>query len=120
MKIILLSMIFFSVLFIRSSFAQDTLPRITVKNYSGKIVVSWRNNYGATIKYSIKFVDENDSPIFEINKITEPYLILDKVNFIHAGWFYYNLYESGMLLEKYKFFIPKDGKASSLNSEHGK
>jgi len=71
-------------------------------------------------KYSIRFFDENDNPVFEINKINEPYLILDKVNFKHAGWFQYHLYESGILLEKYKIFIPRDNKSAPLNREQGK
>ena len=29
--------------------AQDTLPRITVKNISGQIIVSWVNNYKAPV-----------------------------------------------------------------------
>jgi hypothetical protein len=29
--------------------AQDTLPSITVKNYSGQVVVSWVNNYKAPV-----------------------------------------------------------------------
>ena len=30
-------------------FAQDTLPKISVKNISNKIIVSWKNTYGANI-----------------------------------------------------------------------
>lgn len=63
-----------------------------------------------TRKLSIQFFDENENPLFEIKKITESYLILEKVNFIHAGWFKYHLYDDGVLLEKHKFFIPKDSK----------
>ncbi len=62
------------------------------------------------LKYSIKFFDENDKPVFEINKITEPYLIIEKVNFMHSGWFYFKLYESGVIKEKNQFYIPKEGK----------
>jgi hypothetical protein len=221
--------IFFIVLFAVSCFAQDTLPNIAVKNYNGKIVISWKNSYGVHIstiniqrssdslrnfttiatvlnplnkdngivdgkapsphmfyrvfiafeggtyifskshrpvidtfktsiavpdfspppvippkevkvtpaityiygkyiytgkdnnviislpnvaihKYSIKFFDLKDNPLFEISKIPEPYLILDKVNFIHAGWFKYQLFDDGVLLEKYKIFIPKDAR----------
>jgi hypothetical protein len=62
----------------------------------------------ATRKFSIKFFDENDKPVFEINKITEPYLILEKVNFLHAGWFKYHLFDNDILLEKFKFFIARE------------
>ncbi len=61
------------------------------------------------VKFSLRFFDDKDRPVFEIKKITEPYLIVEKVNFRHTGWFYYHLYDDGILLEKYKFFIGKDG-----------
>ena len=64
-------------------------------------------------KFSIQFFDENDNPVFELHKIKEPYLILEKVNFLHAGWFKYNLFNNEVLLEKFKFYIPKDGKISN-------
>ena len=63
-----------------------------------------------TKKYTLKFFDENDIPLFELNKITESYLILEKVNFIHAGWFHFEVYENGKLIEKNKFQIAKEGK----------
>jgi len=59
--------------------------------------------------FSLKFFDEKNNPVFEIKKITESYLIVEKVNFLHTGWFYYHLYNDEVLLEKYKFYIGKDG-----------
>lgn len=67
-------------------------------------------------KFSIKFFDENDNTIFNLNSIKEPYLIVDKVNFLHAGWFRYQLFDNDILLEKFKFYIPKDGR-SGLNGK---
>lgn len=61
------------------------------------------------VKFSLRFFDDKNRPVFEIKKITEPYLIVEKVNFRHTGWFYYQLYDDSILLEKYKFFIAKDG-----------
>jgi hypothetical protein len=227
---IFFSIIFFITAFTIQSFAQDTLPNISVKNYNGKIVISWKNSYGARItnlniqrsgdslknfttiatvlnpmnkengvvdskapiptmfyrvfvafeggsyvfskshrpvidtfkasvvvpvpsleppkevskviksavpppyiygrfiytgkdnnviinlpdatkhKYSVKFFDDKDKPLFDIKTIPEPYLILDKVNFMHSGWFNYQLLDSGNLKEKYRLFIPKDGR----------
>jgi hypothetical protein len=215
---------FFVILIIAKSFAQDTLPRINVKNISNRIVISWKVTYGAKIntiniqrsadslrnfttigsvldpmnrengfvdnkapnpnmfyrvfvafeggsyiftqsyrpvkdtavalppgmqmtelpkvippppagfvpskfiytgkenniiielhdagssKYSIKFFDEKNYLVFEIHKVTEPYLIIEKVNFLHAGWFYFMLYDNGILKEKNQFYIPKEGK----------
>jgi hypothetical protein len=214
----LLTTIFFVTLFASKSFAQDTLPYISVKNFSGKIIVSWKNTYGANIstiniqrsydslrnfttigtvlepmnrengfvdsrpngdkafyrvfisfeggryiftksyrpvkdtisnipvkidlynnteipkgfipsryiytgkndnvvislpdaeskKYSIKFFDESEKLVFELKQITEPYLIIEKVNFMRSGWYYFQLYNNGVLEEKHKFFIPKE------------
>ena len=61
-------------------------------------------------KFSLHFFDDRDKKVLEITKIPETYLIVEKVNFLHSGWFYYNLYNDGILLEKYKFYISKDGR----------
>lgn len=58
--------------------------------------------------YSVKFFDEKLNPLFDIPKIKESPLILDKVNFLRSGWYRFELYEDGKLKEKNKFFIPKD------------
>ncbi|HTB51439.1 MAG TPA: hypothetical protein VK718_01600 [Ferruginibacter sp.] len=72
----------------------------------------------ATKKYSIKFYGEKDSAVlFEINKITEPYLILEKVNFKHSGWFRYHLYCNGLLVEKYKIYVAIDDKTIPMAKE---
>ena len=70
-------------------------------------------------KYSIKFFESDGTPLFEIKKITEPYLMLDKVNFMHAGLFNFEVYEDGLLVEKHKFFIPKDGRPMPVLDENG-
>jgi hypothetical protein len=59
-------------------------------------------------KYSVKFYEADSSLLFEIKKVSEPILMLDKSNFIHAGWFRFELYEDGHLKEKQKLYIPKD------------
>lgn len=58
--------------------------------------------------YSIKFFDDNSKLLFELSAIKAPSLILDKSNFLHAGWFKFELYEDGQLKEKNKLFIPKE------------
>ncbi len=62
----------------------------------------------AAKKYSIKFFEQDSSPLFEVKLIRDSLLILDKTNFIHSGWFKFELYEDGQLKEKQKLFIPKD------------
>lgn len=59
-------------------------------------------------KYAVKFFDEEQKPLFEIREVKESAVVLDKANFLRAGWFRFELYEDGKLMEKHKFFIPKD------------
>lgn len=59
-------------------------------------------------KYRIKFFEENGSTLFEINNVKESPLIIDKSNFVHAGWFLFELYEDNTLKEKNKLYLPKD------------
>jgi hypothetical protein len=62
----------------------------------------------ASKKYTIKFFDENNTPVIEIKQVKDSMLILDKANFIHSGWFKFELMDDGILKEKHKLFIPKD------------
>ena len=64
-------------------------------------------------KYTVKFYNENDVFLFELTKLKEEYLIVEKVNFIHAGWFHFEIFENGKSVEKNKFFIGKDNKTNS-------
>ena len=73
-----------------------------------------------TLKYSLKFFDDKNLQIFEIKKVSEPYLLIEKVNFLHTGWFYYELFEDGLFLEKYKFYIGKEGKLGAPQTPKGK
>ncbi|MFT3911276.1 MAG: hypothetical protein QM737_17780 [Ferruginibacter sp.] len=67
-----------------------------------------------TKKYSAKFFNESDSLLFELTKLNDEYLILEKVNFVHAGWFHFEIYESGKLIEKNKFqILSKEQKAGN-------
>jgi hypothetical protein len=58
--------------------------------------------------YALRFFDDNNKLLFELSAIRAPSLILDKTNFLHAGWFRFELYEDGQLKEKNKLFIPKE------------
>ena len=67
-----------------------SLPNVTVK------------------KYNVKFFEDDSTPIFEVKEVKESPLILDKTNFMHSGWFRFELYENGQLKEKHRLYIPKD------------
>lgn len=79
--------------------------------YTGKdnnIIISLPD--AARKKYSIKFYDDTGNFLFELKKIAENYLMLDKVNFRHSGLFSFELFANRIIIERHKFFIPKDGK----------
>jgi hypothetical protein len=59
-------------------------------------------------KYHIKFFEEDNSLLFELKNIKETGLTLDKANFIHAGWFRFELYNEDKLIEKNKFYLSKE------------
>jgi hypothetical protein len=58
--------------------------------------------------YHIKFYEDDDSFLFELKNIKEPALTLDKTNFMHAGWFKFELYNDDQLVEKNKFYLAKE------------
>jgi hypothetical protein len=71
-------------------------------------------------RYSIRFFDEKQLPLFSIDRISETLLIIEKVNFLRSGWYYFELFEEGKLLEKNKLYIPKEGKYGIPPGEYNK
>jgi len=61
-----------------------------------------------TKKYKLIFFDTNGKKLFAINHITDADLVIDKVNFQHAGWFNFELYEDDKLKERNKILLQKD------------
>lgn len=103
------------------------VPTSPIITYPSRRIYTGRDNNiiinlpdAASKKYQVKFFDENDAPLFEVNKLPENYLIIEKVNFIRSGWYYFELYENGKIIEKNKFFVPKDGKQVPGKLEQGK
>ncbi|WP_295118199.1 hypothetical protein [uncultured Chitinophaga sp.] len=62
-------------------------------------------------KYSVKFFEANGAPLFEIDQVMEPFLIIEKAIFLHAGWFNFEIHEEGKVLEKWNFYIPLNYKS---------
>ncbi|MEO8762690.1 MAG: hypothetical protein ABI416_00290 [Ginsengibacter sp.] len=104
------------------------VPQVPVKTWfvpSKRVYTGKDNNViidlpdADTKKYSIKFYEESGSLIFELKKVTESWLTLDKVNFSHAGLFNFEIYSDDVLVEKHKLYIPKDGKPFPVLDESG-
>ena len=52
--------------------------------------------------------------IFELKNLRENYLIIEKVYFGKSGWYTFEIYDRGKLIEKNKVFIPQDKKKQSV------
>lgn len=88
--------------------------------YTGKdnnVIISLPN--AKTRKYSIRFYEENGTFLFEIPRVPETYLTMDKVNFSHSGLFNFELFDNGVIIERHKFYIPQDGKPMPLLDVNG-
>lgn len=57
-------------------------------------------------KYTVKFYEPNGVFLFDIPEVKGPFLILEKAIFLHAGWFNFEIFENGKVLEKWNLFIP--------------
>ena len=61
-----------------------------------------------TKKYNVTFFEQDNTQVMDVKDIRDPLLIIDKTNFGHAGWFRFELYEDGKLVEKNKLLIPRE------------
>lgn len=58
--------------------------------------------------YRIRFYEANKQLLFELKQLPAPGFLLDKINFMHSGWFFFELFEDSRLIEKHKFYLDKD------------
>ena len=60
-------------------------------------------------KYALHVYEaDGKTQLFFLKRITEPELTINKANFMHAGWFVFELYEDDKLRERNKFYIQKE------------
>jgi hypothetical protein len=59
-------------------------------------------------QYSIRFMNEEGQTLFNIPKIETSQLLLDKVNFLKSGWYFFELMENSKVIERNKFLITRD------------
>lgn len=62
-------------------------------------------NRSRLARYRIKFFEPDGSFLFELKNLPSPYFQLDKTNFLHSGWFHFELYEDNRLLERHKLYL---------------
>lgn len=75
-------------------------------NKSNTLTINIKDS--AYLSYQIKFYNDNNKLLFELSKIKSKCFFIDKLNFPHAGWYYFEIYKNGELIEKSKFNILKD------------
>lgn len=88
--------------------------------YTGKdnnVIISLPD--AARKKYSIRFYRADGSFLFEVSKINESFLTLDKANFLRSGLFIFELYDNHIIIERHKFYIPRDGQPMPAMDEQG-
>jgi len=86
---------------------ETAFPSIHIyTNKQNIVVINIQNT--ALKKYVVKFFDEKEKQVFEIKRVPDDYLFIEKSNFVHPGWFYFELYEDGVLIEKNKVLLAKD------------
>lgn len=99
-----------------TAFINIIKDKIPISTVSKRIYLAKNNNIAidipdaSTKKYSIKFFDETGKLIVDLKKITEDYLFIEKVNFIHSGLFKFEIYCEDKLIEKNTILITKDPK----------
>ena len=58
--------------------------------------------------YKVIFYTMDNKKLFTINRVADTEIVLDKTNFMHAGWFKFELYEDNKLKEKNKVLLQRD------------
>ncbi len=83
-----------------------TPSKFVVTNQEGFIKLKLPE--AAAKKYRLVFFDTDGKKLFTINHIPETEMVIDKTNFVHAGWFKFELYEDDKLKERNKILLQKD------------
>ncbi len=58
-------------------------------------------------KYRIKFFESDKRFLFELRNLPAPNFQVDNINFLHGGWFLFELYEDARLIEKHKLHLDR-------------
>lgn len=82
-------------------------PSVSVyTNANQTVVLDFRSLKHENV--SIHFSNEKNETIFVIDPIPEPLLYLERYNFGQSGWYFFEIFEQGKLIEKSKVLIGRD------------
>lgn len=65
-------------------------------------------NRSRLTRYRIRFYESDKSFLFELKNLPSPNFELDRTNFLHGGWFLFELWEDNRLIEKHKLFLERE------------
>jgi hypothetical protein len=65
-------------------------------------------NRSRLARYRIRFYESDKSFLFELKNLPAPNFQLDKTNFLHGGWFLFELWEDTRVIEKHKLYLEKE------------
>jgi hypothetical protein len=90
-------------LYKRDTSLEERQSGIVRRGRNGDVVIAVPS--GGAGRYKVRFFDDMNAMLFEIRDIRESPLIVEKVNFVHAGVFHYELYRDNSLIERRSFRI---------------
>jgi len=59
-------------------------------------------------KYKVVFKDNSGAHLFTINHVADTDLVLDKTNFMQAGWYSFELFQDDKIIERNRFYLQSD------------
>jgi len=86
-------------------FEQST-SKYVYTNQDGYIVVDLP--FADKKRYDLVIMEEDERKVITIDAVKKRYLVLDKSNFYHGGWYKFELKENGRVLERNRVFLPRD------------
>jgi hypothetical protein len=94
---------------------KEALPKTTKTNTNWKasnFVFTNKNGFIQILlnnptehNYRLVFFDEKGNELFQMKQIESDNLILDNTNFLHGGWFNFELYMDNKLMDSNKVFL---------------
>ena len=80
--------------------------RFVYTNNNQTIILDFRQTQLQEIR--VRFLDEQGYPVLELNELPESLLYLERYNFRKSGWYSFEIYEQGKMVEKSKIYVARD------------
>lgn len=77
-------------------------------NNKGYLQIDLETIFKRENNYSLKIFDAKGKEVFSIKNFHHTKFSFDKSNFIFSGWYFFELFENGKLIEKNKFLLEEE------------